>query len=332
MKTLQWLSTCTIVGIGDIPINAVRFDCYVFENTELRLHPICDRETDKPPKLVGKYSLTGYDLLVSLYNLFEEINYSKNKKSRTSLIAAWCETHIHPYNINTLFEDIESFEEYEKWCNYTPSDNPTKMELLLHRGNSHTNVTVTDWHDSLDRWFELDGTFIIDDFMRDLEYLYYAIKIYHAIKAIEEDGDTSIARSIAKEGRWTDGREDISNELLAGKPLKAKCYHNLAQLCEILNMRLQYNEMEKKFVFVPEIKSVFDIAWYSLICTISSNALGTTNSKINNRVIRCPNCGTLFVASSNRQIYCDSYECQAYRNCKKQKSFQEKKKKSSKPE
>lgn len=116
------------------------------------------------------------------------------------------------------------------------------------------------------------------------------------------------------------------------KPLKAKCYHDLAQMCEILNMRLQYNEMEKKFVFVPEIKSVFDIAWYSLICTISSNALGTTNSKVNNRVIRCPNCGILFVASSNRQINCDSVGCQANRNCKKQKSFQEKRKKAAKPE
>ena len=42
------------------------------------------------------------------------------------------------------------------------------MELLLHRDRSHNKVTVTDWHDSLDRWFELDGTFIIDDFMREI--------------------------------------------------------------------------------------------------------------------------------------------------------------------
>ena len=130
-------------------------------------------------------------MLVSLYNLFEETNYSNNKKSRTSLIAAWCETHIHPHNINTLFEDIESFEEYEKWCNYMPSDNLTKMELLLHKDLSHKNVTVTDWHDSLDRWFELDGTFVIDDF--------------------------------------TGSREDISNELLAENSIKERCYHNLTR-------------------------------------------------------------------------------------------------------
>lgn len=327
MKTLEWLSTCTIVGIGDIPINAVRFEHYELGNGSAELHPICDRETDKPPKIINKYTLSGYDLLASLYNLFEELNYKDNKNSRASIIDKWCRKHIHPYNINTLFEDIDSFEEYELLCNYTPSQKLSKMEELLHPNKVPRKVTVTDWHDALDRMFILDGTFTIDDFMRDLEYLYFAIKTYHAIKAIEEEADFTIAREIAKEGKYTDGREDISRELLSEKPVKAKCYHKLAEMCDILKMEIKYNEYEKRFAFVPVINSVFDIAWYALICTISSNALSVKNTKVNNRVIRCPNCGKLFVASSNRQIYCDSTECQAYRNCKKQKAFQDKKRK-----
>ena len=308
MDTGTWLSICTVAGIGESNYTAVRFEYYTIEENRLF---VPDTEIDNPPCRKENYSLTGQDILVSLYNLFDDINYRKNKKGHIELIGEWCKKHIHPYNINELSEHVPDIADYEK---------------MLEQPNVYCGENSPRKQFQYDtKFLVIDGTFEISKFMRDLELLYFTVKTYHAIMALK-DGDSTVAKELAKEGRYCDGRSYTSRDLLSGELDTTEKMNSLCEYFEAQKMELKYDQIKKEFTFVPKVNSVFDIAWYALIRHIISDAASSSKDQINYTLFRCKCCGRLFTPTCNRQKYCADTECQYSRKRKNSKDFYNRKK------
>lgn len=59
------------------------------------------------PKSGTDYSLTGQELLISLCNLYLNLNSESSNESITDAMLNWCRHNIHPYDIEALCEVLE---------------------------------------------------------------------------------------------------------------------------------------------------------------------------------------------------------------------------------
>lgn len=309
MKQLpsDFFSITEIGGVGEMVYRAVRFPEYVpeydEEDMEEKIVPICTAL--HRPESGQDYSLTGQDVLVSLCNLYKEVNNPDYIHNDTNLIWNWCRNNLQPYNIDVL-------------CDMTEND---------YISNYLSNELV-GW-----------GTFKVSDFIKDLCKLGTAFEYYDTLQKVRYNHDVASGRALYYEGKWCDSLlylEEFRHCETDEEYLKEfnEKYHYLMQ-CLLdsfpdIRWRLKENEKTRKIEMAAEVQSVFDIAWYSFARLVADVAPPVDEDLdymfSQGSILTCMACGQYFVRHSSRQRYCNNPNCQAERNNRKARAYYERKK------
>lgn len=322
-----------IGGVGEMSYRTVRFPEY-----ELRYDKgtalLCPAYTEASELIDAKkdFYMTGQALLASLCNLYKKINDPSCDEPFTTLIVDWCVRNTHPYQIDTIYDELTD-EQYEyKDCS----------QLVMR-----------------------DGIFEVDEFMHDLESLYNTTCFYHALLKLKQSND-SFARHLYYEGKFSDGypffeqykgaalirrvadasaigRLDLLEEMQAEnaalksseaddtlyeeKPFLQDPLNDYKYLQDVLlglfpefRMVLRRDAKTKRVIFAADVQSVFDLGWYTLSRCVADDAPKEDDDPDSmfreGSILACLNCGDYFVRKGPRQQYCDKYECQAARKRK----------------
>ena len=285
---------------------AVRFPEYVPDYDD-------DGEIIKPlftgghaPVSGTDYSLTGQDLLVSLCNLYGKLNNPDSTESISDAVWDWCRNNIHPYDIDSLCEILES----EK--------------------NAH--ITYRDI-------IEKDATFSIKRFIKDLCDLGTVFELFYILDNLKYEGNVANARNLYYEGRLRDSLAFLERY---SKYEDDKEYrdHVLEDYNDLIfkvidmfpdfRMRLKLDKKTGKVMFGADVQSVFDICWYTFSRIVADVAPPVDEDldyfESQGSILSCLACGKYFVRRSSRQLYCDSWDCQAERNRKNRRASYARKK------
>ena len=288
------LSFVEIGGVGEMVYRAVRFPEYIPDYDD-------DGEIIKPlftgshaPVSGTDYSLTGQDLLVSLCNLYGKLNNPDSTESISDAIWDWCRKNIHPYDIDSLCEILES----EK--------------------NAH--ITYRDI-------IEKDATFSIKRFIQDLCDLGMVFELYFALYRLKYYGNVDYARNLYYEGRLCDSLAFLERYRQYEDEEEYKAYileeyndlmFKVIDMFPDFRMRLKLDREKSKIMYGADIKSVFDICWYTFSRMVADVAPPVDDDlnyfESQGSILSCLACGKYFVRRSSRQLYCDSWDCQAERN------------------
>lgn len=294
-----------IGGIGEMKYTAVKFPEYIVDYTEQEqvIQPVFSA-TIKPTAGTD-YSLTGQELLVSLCNLYRQINDPNSTEKIPEAIWVWCRNNIHPYNIEELNETINS--------------------------GKYAHIELYDI-------IQQEATFSLERFEKDLSKLGRAFEYFFALKRITGSSDAECGRNLYYEGRLCDtipflerykkikDDDDYITQVYEDyKELTAK----LLDLFPDFNMRLR-TDSKGKVLYAADVKSVFDIAWYTFARMVADVSAPIDESLdymfYQGSVLSCLACGEYFVRHSSRQLYCDSPLCQAERNRKNRRNSYARKK------
>ena len=294
-----------IGGIGEMKYTAVKFPEYVVDYTEKGqvIKPVYSA-TIKPTGGTDD-SLTGQELLVSLCNLYRQINNPNSTEEISDTIWEWCRVNIHPYNIEELCETINS-----------------------------SKYAHIEYYDIIQQ----EATFGLKRFEKDLCELGKAFEFFFALKRITGSSDAECGRNLYYEGRLCDtipflerykkikDDDDYITQVYEDyKELTAK----LLDLFPDFNMRLK-TDSKGKVLYAADVKSVFDIAWYTFARMVADVSAPIDESLdymfYQGSVLSCLACGEYFVRHSSRQLYCDSPFCQAERNRKNRRNCYARKK------
>ncbi|MBM7686786.1 hypothetical protein [Defluviitalea raffinosedens] len=283
-----------IGGVGEMIYRAVRFPEYVPDYDD-------DGEVLKPvftglhaPESGTDYSLTGQELLVSLCNLYGKLNNPDSTESISDTVWDWCRNNIHPYDIDSLCEILES----EK--------------------NAH--ITYRDI-------IEKDATFSIKRFIKDLCDLGTVFELYYILDNLKYEGNVNNARNLYYEGRLRDSLSFLErySKYEDDKEYKdhvLEDYNDLIfKVIDIFpdfRMRLKLDKKTGKVMFGADVQSVFDICWYTFSRIVADVAPPVDEDldyfESQGSILSCLACGKYFVRCSSRQLYCDTWDCQAERN------------------
>ena len=288
------LSFVEIGGVGEMVYRAVRFPEYIPDYDD-------DGEIIKPlftgghaPVSGTDYSLTGQDLLVSLCNLYGKLNNPDSTESISDAVWDWCRNNIHPYDIDLLCEMLES----EKFAHITYRD-----------------------------IIEKDATFSIKWFIKDLCDLGTVFELFYILDNLKYEGNVNNARNLYYEGRLRDSLAFLERY---SKYEDDKEYrdHVLEDYNDLIfkvidmfpdfRMRLKLDKKTGKVMFGADVQSVFDICWYTFSRIVADVAPPVDEDldyfESQGSILSCLACGKYFVRRSSRQLYCDSWDCQAERN------------------
>lgn len=288
------LSFVEIGGVGEMVYRAVRFPEYVPDYDD-------DGEIIKPlftgghaPESGTDYSLTGQDLLVSLCNLYGKLNNPDSTESISDAIWDWCRNNIHPYDIDSLCELLES----EKFAHITYRD-----------------------------IIEKDATFSIKRFIKDLCDLGTVFELFYILDNLKYEGNVKNARNLYYEGRLRDSLAFLErySKYEDDKEYRARVLENYNDLIiKVIDMfpdfrmRLKLDKKTGKVMFGADVQSVFDICWYTFSRIVADVAPPVDEDldyfESQGSILSCLACGKYFVRRSSRQLYCDSWDCQAERN------------------
>ena len=338
-RTTDILGHKELGGIGQLVYHAIRFKEYDTDyfDSKYCAYPICD--ANRPPEFPVDASVSGFEMLSSLCNLAKQIDDYDNKIPYTTLILDWCKEHMHPYNIDYIYEDLHNDK-------FDP--NSFDIETL-----------------------ERECIFSIDDFMKDLGHLYVTFLFYRALEGIcvadEED-----AYYFYKEGKYFETSShferfkyypsktpdldvssaggDIVNEMeiygeyenkytLTKAPegeFGTEPYDEYEKLRDILldrfpnvTMRLKVNPKTGRMELSADAHSVFDIAWATFAAILSQapspENIGKDDAFSDGIIISCRHCKKFFVRRNNRQEYCDNPICQKARKVQNQREFRRRK-------
>jgi hypothetical protein len=288
------LSFVEIGGVGEMVYRAVRFPEYVPDYDD-------DGEIIKPlftgghaPISGSDYSLTGQDLLVSLCNLYSKLNNPDSTESISDAVWDWCRNNIHPYDIDSLCEILES----EKFAHIT------YREIIQN-----------------------DATFSIKRFIKDLCDLGTVFELYFALQRAKYHYQAEYARNFYYEGRLCDSLAFLEkyrkyeNDKEYLERIVADYDDRIMQMIDMFpdfRMRLKLDKKSGKMMFGADVKSVFDICWYTFSRIVADVAPPVDEDPdymySQGSILSCLACGKYFVRHSSRQLYCDSWDCQAERN------------------
>ncbi len=97
-----------------------------------------------------------------------------------------------------------------------------------------------------------------------------------------------------------------------------------------IRIRLHKNKKTGKIEMGADVKSVFDIAWYTFARLVADVAPPIDEDlnyfESQGSVLTCMTCGEYFVRHSSRQRYCDNPNCKRERNNQKAGAYHERKK------
>lgn len=283
-----------IGGVGEMIYRAVRFPEYIPDYEE-------DSEIIKPiftgghaPQSGTDTSLTGQELLVNLCNLYGKLNNPDSTVSITAAIWDWCKSNIHPYEIDSLYEILRS----EKFAHIT------YMDLIQN-----------------------DATFSIKRFLKDLCDLGTVFELYFALRRVKYYGEIDYARNLYYEGRLCDSLAFLERYRQYEDDEEYKVHilenydNHILQVIDMFpdfRMRLKLDKKTSKVMYGADIQSVFDICWYTFSRMVADVAPPLDEDlnyfESQGSILSCLACGKYFVRHSSRQLYCDSWDCQAERN------------------
>ena len=279
----------------------VRFSDYsvVFHNDVELIMPNFPSPLD-PMEVGTDYNLTGQELLVSLCNLFQEMNKPKNHIDTRRRIIQWCRENVHPYDIDFLYE----------------------LATSLDPG------TVASWQ------LQEEARFEPEDFIHDLGNLATAYSYGFALSQLRHLGNTKPARELFYEGRLRDGLpffeqyRSIESDSEYVMAVTADYKEHLIILIDLFpdfRMRLKLDDKTGKIMYGADVKSVFDIAWYSfsrMVADVAPPEDEDLNYMMDSqgKIMSCLCCGKFFVRHSSRQLYCKDSNCQAERNRKNRRA------------
>ncbi len=288
MKLNEMLDQYKIGGIGDIKRRTLRFHSYRTgtEGGKLTLYAVY--EPENPPKMFTGYP-SGQDLLVELCNLYLEL-VGKATEQQVDIIERWCLTHMHPYY---HFGDDARHASYEE------------------NKDNFWDVTVN----------VLETYYIhVEEMCSDLEKLYADTMTVFTLRSLME-GNPYEAK------RFYDNIQPAPEKNLIDlwdktKPeLRARLVDNFMETFPKFTMGLRRDESTGGLVFLPEVASVLDAAYYGLsrFVAVNSGALDDWGGKTT--IAFCAACGEAFIKRGNRQKYCGNPQCQSIRNQRKSKDY-----------
>ena len=159
-KKTDILNFGDIGGVGQLVYHNFRFADYRQEWREgdTLIIPVLDE--DAPLDAVPDEKLDGNRILTGLYDLAKKIDSFETKENYIDLIIQWCREYMQPYNLEMLYVLLISDERV---------DDPFLMSKTAMQ----------------------DGTFSVNRFMKDLGYLYNAVRVKKALDgiAIAEEED-----------------------------------------------------------------------------------------------------------------------------------------------
>lgn len=168
-------------GISHYTYNIVRYKRYRYDddvdlpNYGIRGKVIAPYKFEEPETQID-LKKNGKEILLSIYNLACDINEGpykgkKNTKSYIEKIISWCEENFHPYDIDLLFN---------------------KYKKTLHKGEEREDEPDV-----------IDGTFEVNRFMKDLQYVYQAFTYIIALQELLLNRPLA-AYNLYKEGYFFD--------------------------------------------------------------------------------------------------------------------------------
>lgn len=291
---IENLGFVEIGGVGEMVYRAVRFPEYILDYDE-------DGEIIKPiftglhaPESSTDYSLTGQELLVSLCNLYGRLNNPDSTVPITDAVWDWCRNNIHPYDIDNLYELLES-------------------DKFVH-------ITYVDL-------VQNDATFSIKRFINDLRNLGTVFELYFALYSLKYYRNVYYARNLYYEGRLCDSLAFLERyrQYEDDQDYKAHILEDYNELMlKVIDMfpdfrmRLKLDREKGKIMYGADIQSVFDICWYTFSRLVADVAPPVDEDlkyfESQGSILSCLACGKYFVRHSSRQLYCGSWDCQAERN------------------
>ena len=289
-KASDMLGFKEIGGIGQLIYHPFRFKDYRLGDYRGDYCAFPICRLGYEPEFPNEVILTGKGLLVSLCNLAHQINNYDNTIPYDQLIIEWFLENMHPYSVDFIYSEL----------------------------NENFDINTFDAE-----MVEKDGIFEINEFLHDLGKLYNAVIYYVAL----EDaciGDDEITYDLSQEEKFFESKFTTTPH---------DDYESLRDtLIDIIpdfTIKLKVDPRSGKIEFSTDVKSVFDIAWFTLARMISEASAPEYKGKPENRgegiMIRCRNCGRFIIRKSNRQEFCDSDECQKARNARKQKAYRDRK-------
>lgn len=356
-----------IGGVGQLIYHAIRFSEYEWlDTTDARcpVRPVINQKS--PLDMHPKGNMTGRDLLVSLCELARRIDDFQEPTPYYDLILSWCKEHMHPYQIDTLYREINDFDGViPTYDTVGDSTTDTGDEIDTADTVNSTDDGIMAFHAKM---LAADAAFTIDQFMKDLEPLYNAARYYIALDALCLP-DNEVAYNMYQEGRhfealpFFEGYKhstvnlDIDirsaggdvvremepyNDYLAEHPelqqengdFASEPYDDYEKLLDQLidyipdfRLRLRVDPKTNRIVFSADVKSVFDIAWYTLARMLSEEPpleeKGRPDTRPEGIMICCHHCGRFFTRKSRQQQYCDLPMCQRARNAKNQQAHRD---------
>lgn len=295
----DWLSICDIGGLGEPSIPATRFYTYYVDFNK-GFSPILTPEfsIDDSPKTIEKYYLSAQDILINLYNLsLEIIPIEDDEVMASKKVIEWCSKHIHPYNINKIYDSIPNIDDY-------------------HKEVKDPYISPRSWYEEKAKKALELAQINLFDFLKDLRNLHELTKTYYGIFCFK-DGDSKIIENLKTVLEYTSQWNKLAEKILRDNKISKDALKNFAKSIPDVKLSVKFDEKKNSFYLGPKLDSVFDIATYALIRWIATNAPNMDDTDTKKTLFVCEACGKIGVKNGNRQKYCSSQACQNIRNARK---------------
>jgi hypothetical protein len=346
------LSFAEIGGIGQIVYKIVKYKRYelrhVNEDEDFNGEMYRPIYGEKPITSVD-YGMTGLEILASICNLAKEYNKlpsQDNPRSKEDLIIKWCEENFHPYDIDSLYEAYRKMDN-ENERSETPNEYDgyfKKKDFIRDMQNVYNVFTfyfayteLCDGRPEMAYNLYSEG-FYFDTFPFFEEYKYDDWKQY--IPPKDEDikkpsSPEELLKEMMEDRENTVEAKLVSLEHFRKNVLKDKkrIYQLVCDMIPEINMVIKFDSKACKAEFTANVKSVFDICWYTIARLVAAHAPSQDEDMKSGKFIWdqrnigvCLNCGRYFNKNSNRQLYCDYDECKRACNRNRQKEFQRRRK------
>lgn len=241
-------------------------------------------EEGKLPEWQEGYGLDGQKLLLSLCNLYLEIENTDEWEACHHIIS-WCKANAFPYcseGLKVHEYDWELLQDSERW------------ELWVNILNGYE--------------------FTLERITADLKRLYEDMEILLHFYNVKNDLESS--RALPQNKRVQE-YADISS--LTEMQLLYRLDNFLSELPKF-PLELTLDDVGEMKI-LPGFTSVFDAAYYALARFVATQPEVPTKEDGGKTPLGiCESCGKIFFKNGNRQKYCDDPECKKERNRRKSRT------------
>ena len=322
-----------IGGVGEMIYRTVRFPDYkvLYDKDVLVIWPKYSEESELLSK--SDYLLTGQMLLASLCNLYRKMNDPACPGSYVEMIVDWCKANTHPYQIDLLYEQLtDAGYDYRYFSESIMRDGIFEVEQFMSDLEKvyHTQcfyyalLRLSIGDDSYARHLYYEGRFT-DSFPLFDKYK-YTLPVEEPNEILVSDS-FDILREMEKSSARiiptaSDDSVPAEDRPFVRDPMDDIHYLRMVLLEQFpeFRMKLKAHPKTGRIQFAADVRSVFDICWYTLSRAVADDAPPEDedpNSMFREgSLLSCLCCGDFFVRRGPRQLYCNKEACQAARKRK----------------